>query len=287
MKKKLKLDLFLWSSLILITSQIFTLYVASREQVFFTENQIISPQMNLGIALAYFFGAVVVLGVILFLTPLAKLKIALRVLFTLLFSWGVFIALVLLMPFKVALPISICVAVVWLFKPRIWLHNLLMIFTLVGVGSVFGFLFAPLTFILFMLVISIYDFLAVRFGYMLWMAERLSESDTLPAFLIPKKISSWNLRLREARLKNLTESESAEREFSILGGGDIGFPLMLVVSIFFAYGLTAAVIVAGFSWCGLIGVYGIQLFFLKGKPMPALPPIFIASLMGFLMVNFM
>jgi len=137
-----------------------------------------------------------------------------------------------------------------------------------------------------MLVISIYDVLAVRFGYMLSLAKRLSESETLPALVIPRRISSWNLNLKEAGFKRLFEDRSAEREFSILGGGDIGFPLLLIVSVFFAYGFTTSLIVAAFSLLGLISAYWIQLVFLKGEPMPALPPISFVSLIGFVIAYF-
>jgi len=161
-----------------------------------------------------------------------------------------------------------------------------MIFTLASVGAVFGFLLSPWTAISFMLVISVYDVLAVRFGYMVWMVKKLSESGTLPAFVIPRRISAWNLNLKEEGFKKLFEDGSGEREFSILGGGDIGFPLLFLVSVFFVYGFASCVIVAAFSLLGLISAYLIQLFFLKGKPMPALPPITFTSLIGFLIVYF-
>ncbi len=67
----------------------------------------------------------------------------------------------------------------------------------------------------------------------------------------------------------------------------IGFPLLLMVSVFFGYGLGSSLIVAGSSLVGLVSAYLIQLFFLKGKPMPALPPISFWSLIGFLIVYFM
>lgn len=286
MQKRARLDPFLWSSFILITSQILTLYVASREKHFVETHQITSPEIPLGLPLLYFLGAVVLLGAILFLVPVDKLKIAFRIMFMLLFAWGMFITLGLSLPILAASLISIAGGLMWFFRPKVWLHNLLMIFTLASVGAVFGFLLSPWTAISFMLVISVYDVLAVRLGYMLWMVKRLSESETLPAFVIPKRISAWNLNLKESGFKKLFEDESAEREFSILGGGDIGFPLMLVVSVFFAYGFASCVIVAAFSLLGLISAYLIQLFFLKGKPMPALPPITFVSLIGFLIVYF-
>ena len=84
----------------------------------------------------------------------------------------------------------------------------------------------------------------------------------------------------------MTEDESSERWFSILGGGDIGLPLLLVVSVFFTYGVTSSLILSAFSLLGLIAVYWIQAVFLKGKPMAALPPITFACLVGFLIVYF-
>ncbi len=84
-----------------------------------------------------------------------------------------------------------------------------------------------------MLVISIYDILAVRFGYMMWLVKKLAQSEVLPAFIIPRQISKWNVDLRRAKV---IEGKPAQREFSILGGGDIAFPLLLIASIFSVYG---------------------------------------------------
>jgi presenilin-like A22 family membrane protease len=138
----------------------------------------------------------------------------------------------------------------------------------------------------FLLVVALYDFLAVRFGYMIWMANKLSKSDSLPAFVIPKTASNWNHNLKSAGSHTIIEGEASEREYSILGGGDIGFPLILMVSVHTNYGFGSAVIVAAFSLAGLISAFVIQGLFLKGKPMPALPPISIASLIGLLIVRF-
>ena len=35
---------------------------------------------------------------------------------------------------------------------------------------------------IFMLIIAVYDVLAVRFGFMVWMADKLSQSSSLAAF---------------------------------------------------------------------------------------------------------
>ncbi|MFH1640039.1 MAG: presenilin family intramembrane aspartyl protease [Chloroflexota bacterium] len=249
-------------------------------------SNIAAPEVPLQLPLAYFFGVVVLLGAVLFLVPISKLRIFLRIMFAFLYCWGLFILLGLSLPLPAASLIAIAAGLVWFFRPIVWLHNLLMIFAIVSVGLVFGLILPPLSVIILLLVMSIYDLVAVRLGYMLWLTKKLSESDNLPAFIIPKKLSFWNLNLKAAGFRKLIEGTAAEREFSILGGGDIGFPLILTVSVFMVYGFSRALIVAVFSLVGLIAAYWIQLRFLKGKPMPALPPIFLTSLVGFLVVRF-
>ena len=283
---KNKLNPLLWSGLIFVISQAITLYVAFKERDYIEAYQIAPPQISLELPVIYFFSAVVVIGVILFLLPINKLRLLFRIIFTFLFAWGIFITLGLSMPTLMASIISVTGGLLWYLKPKVWLHNLLMIFAMASIGALFGLLLSPWTTVAFMLVISVYDILSVRFGYMLWMVDKLSQSEVLPAFIIPRRISVWNLNLKEAGLKRLLEDESAEREFSILGGGDIAFPLLLVASVFFVYGFTSSIIVAVFSLLGLMSAFMIHLFFLKGKPIPALPPITFMSIIGFLIVYF-
>ena len=138
---------------------------------------------------------------------------------------------------------------------------------------------------IFMLVIAAYDVVAVRFGFMVWMADKLSESATMPAFVFSKKIKDWRLCLKNIRVGDLKKGEPDRREYAILGGGDIGFPLMLTGSVFFAAGLASAMLVGVFALMGLMSAFLIQLLWLKGKPMPALPPIAFPSLIGFVIAS--
>jgi presenilin-like A22 family membrane protease len=129
-------------------------------------------------------------------------------------------------------------------------------------------------------VLAIYDFLAVRFGYMVWMAKKMSETTSLPAIVVPYNPSGWNSTLKTSDF--VVQEKPSDRKFAILGGGDIGFSLLLTASVYFASGLIPAVIIAGFSFLGLICAYWIQAVILKGKPMPALPPIAVMCLIGLL-----
>lgn len=282
---KLKISPFLWSGLVLVLSQVLTLFTAFREKLFFEANQITSPDISVAPALGYFFGMVVLLGLALFFVPLSKIKIILRLLIAMMFAWGAFIITALTSSVYIAYAMAVATGVVWFFWARIWLHDLLLILALAGAGSVFGFLFSPWTFMFFMFIVAVYDALAVRFGFMVWMADRLSESSTLPAFIFPWQIADWNLSLNNVRVAELQKQAPDKRQYSILGGGDIGFPLMLCVSVFFDAGLASAIVVAVSSLLGLMGAFLIQSLWLKGKPMPALPPITLASLIGFLIVT--
>lgn len=237
----------------------------------------------LGPILIYILAAAGVLGLTLYKIPLTALKVLLRLLFALLFSWGAFIATVFYVPLQVAVAIAIVVGALWFLTPVVWLHNLALILAVSSLGAVFGRFITPWTAMAIILALAIYDFLAVRFRFMLWMADRLSEVNALPALIIPKDYSAWNLNLRK-RGEKVVELDPAKREYSILGGGDIAFPCLLTASVYFARGMKPAATVAVLGLVGLIAVYVIQAVFLKGKPMPALPPIAAFTLVGLLII---
>jgi presenilin-like A22 family membrane protease len=88
------------------------------------------------------------------------------------------------------------------------------------------------------------------------------------------------------RFGELKEKASEEREYAVLGGGDIGFPLMLSVSVYFQSHLAGALVVGIFALAGVVSAFLIQMSWLKGKPMPALPPIALSSFIGFLIATY-
>jgi len=286
-RRRLASNPVLWSALLFTAGAALALYVTHRIQLFLAANpQLVLPSVSTQFPIIYFFSAVVVIGIILFLIPVSKLKLVLRLLFMVLYGWGLFISMYLLLHFAAAAVIATAGAIGWFISPRIWLHNLLLIMSMVTVGAVFGTLLSPWPLMILLGAASVYDIVAVRFGYMMWMAKKFSQTETLPAFVIPYTPANWNLDLRKSGVQKLLEGEAAEREFSILGGGDIGFPFILVASVFSHFTLGDSVIVAALALVGLFGAYFIQRVFLKGRPMPALPPISAGGLIGLLIVQF-
>jgi presenilin-like A22 family membrane protease len=307
-KRPVKLNAVYWGLLLFVVAQILILLVAPRIDPFLEENNIDIPTQPsepiswwpgevtlpdgevievpahsaLGPILIYILAAAAVLGITLSKIPLKALKVLLRLLFALLFSWGAFIATVFYVPLPVAVAIAVAFGTFWFLIPLVWLHNLVLILAVSSLGAVFGRFITPWTAMAIILALAIYDFLAVRFRFMLWMADRLSQINALPALIIPKNYSEWNLNLKER--EKVVELNPTAREYSILGGGDIAFPCLLTASVYFAQGLKPAAIIAVFGLLGLISVYAIQARFLKGKPMPALPPIAAFTLVGLLII---
>jgi presenilin-like A22 family membrane protease len=280
-----KFSPYLWSALVMAAALALSLVLAVHEKTFAAEQQIASPDVSLGPVVLYFFGVVAVISIVLFVIPMSKLRIFFRILFAFMFAWGIFIAAYFFMPDPAAYALAALAGLAWLFLARIWLHDILLLITLAAAGSVFGFLFSPWTFMIFMLVIAVYDVLAVRFGLMVWMADRLSGVASLPAFIFPKNPIDLGLKLQTVQFSELKKEEADKREHTILGGGDIGFPLMLANSVYFASNMNSAILVGACGIIGLMGAFVIQRYWLKGKPMPALPPIAVASLIGFLIAQ--
>ena len=307
-KRPLKLNTVYLGLLLFVVAQILILLVVPRIDPFLEENNIDIPTQPsapiswwpgevtlpsgevvdvpvnsaLGPILIYIFAAAAVLGITLYKIPLTALKVFLRILFALLFSWGALIATVFYVPLPAAVTIAVVFGAFWFLIPLIWLHNLALILAVSSLGAVFGRFITPWTAMAIILALAVYDFLAVRFRFMVWMADRLSQINALPALIIPKNYSEWNFNLK--RREKIVEVNPAAREYSILGGGDIAFPCLLTASVYFARGLVPAVIIAVFGLLGLVSVYAIQAIFLKGKPMPALPPIAAFTLVGLLII---
>jgi presenilin-like A22 family membrane protease len=307
-KRPVKLSTVYWGLLLFVVAQILILLVAPRIDPFLEENDIDIPTQPaapiswwpgevtlpdgevidvpahsaLGPIVIYILAAAAVLGLALSKIPLTALKVILRLLFALLFSWGAFIATVFYVPLPLAITIAVAFGTFWFLIPLVWLHNLVLILAVSSIGAVFGRFIAPWTAMGIILALAIYDFLAVRFKFMLWMADRLSQINALPALIIPKNYSEWNFNLKKR--ERIIEVNPAAREYSILGGGDIAFPCLLTASVYFAQGLKPAAVIAVLGLLGLVSVYAIQARFLKGKPMPALPPIAAFTLVGLLII---
>jgi presenilin-like A22 family membrane protease len=164
----------------------------------------------------------------------------------------------------------------WLRAPNIFSHNLLMVLGLAGIGAILGLTLKPEVVVLLLLFFSVYDFIAVyKTKHMIKMAKSMAESGVIMAFIIPPKIASLKKNPREIKLGG---------RFVVLGGGDVVFPLILATSVL-SKGFLEVLIVSIFSLIGLGFSFLLFSTQKEKKPMPALPPIALFSIIGFLITK--
>jgi presenilin-like A22 family membrane protease len=163
-------------------------------------------------------------------------------------------------------------------KPFIWVYNLAIIFAMAGVASGLGIQLAPILVCLMMLVFSIYDFVAVHLtGHMVKMAKEMVNQQAVIGFVIPKTAQEFKSPIKEIQ---------QEGRFMILGGGDVVFPLLLAISCL-SINIWSSVLVAVFSLVGLLAVFLIFINQKGRRPLPALPPIALISIVGYFITTFL
>lgn len=146
------------------------------------------------------------------------------------------------------------------FKPNVYIHNFTELFLYGALAALFVSLFTVLSAFLLLLLISVYDYIAVRkTKHMITLAKSEGKEKVFAGFLIPYK-------------KNV----------AMLGGGDIGFPLLFASVVMHQHGLTP------FFWQTYIIPFttGLALFilFLFGKRKrfyPAMPYLTLGALSGY------
>ena len=280
------MSFFIWQSLFFLLTQLFGLGVALKAQGLFPVEQISTPKLEPWRFLVIF-GVLTGLMILMMRLPRGK-GLIFRAVFILTVWWGSALALSVWMHDTIALVISIAAITLWLFWAKVFLHNALVILGIAGVGSVFGLRFSPESIVALLILFAVYDVIAVyKTKHMIKLARTMLEVRAIFAVIAPSKISLFFSGMRDVPSDKgpvLPSSRagaegSLPKEYMMLGGGDIAFPLMLASSVS-VHSPANAFIVIGFSFFGLIASF--VLFFLLGrKPMPALPPIAVFSILGF------
>lgn len=161
----------------------------------------------------------------------------------------------------------------WSYFRNILFHNILMIFAIAGISVPLGLSFDPHSMIILLLIFSIYDYIAVyKTKHMVKMAKSMMKTGSIAAFYIPQKIKDLILKTKEVK---------PQQGILILGGGDIAFPLLFVISAARISYFMAAMI-AIFALLGIIFSNFLFLFQKEKKPMPALPPISLFAILGYI-----
>ncbi len=284
MDKSSRFRLIGWNTLLFIICQTAAIKIASLGKVFLETRGVEFPELAWWHFLLMVFGALVFFLILLRL----KLEVIFKIFFAVLVIWGGVILFSLFLPVYLAFLPAIALLLLWIFYSWVWVNDLILINGMVIFGLVFGLCFSPWAVLIILVAISIYDIYAVHKGkFMQKLVGGMIKSGTIFGFLIPiAKTSDFLAPIKEASDDIFNVLAGGERErFSLLGGGDVAFSILMTVSVFVHYGLLGSLLVAGF---GLVGSWTMYAIFIlrKGRPMAALPPIAFFLIIGFLIVRF-
>ncbi len=139
------------------------------------------------------------------------------------------------------------------------IHNVTEVFLYGGLATLFVPFLSLSGIVILLLLISVYDMVAVwQTKHMVTMATFQTKMKLFAGLMIPYK-----------------------GKMAILGGGDVGFPLLLSGVVLKTLGFAPAVVVSLFFAGGLLGLL---LFSTKGKFYPAMPFLTVAGLLGLALV---
>ena len=193
----------------------------------------------------------------------------------------------------IAILLALIVAVWKIYKPNPIIHNLTEIFIYAGLAAIFVPVLSMTSMIILLILISFYDMYAVwKSKHMIVLAKAQTKAKVFAGLMIPYSFSGFKNKEMTLSAKKHYSSKISKKEkkrtdsknkkikvrMAVLGGGDIGFPLLFAGVILKTYGLIPSLIIPLFSTAGLA-----LLFFYgkKEKFYPAMPFISIACFIGF------
>lgn len=238
------------------------------------------------ITLAILFGTVLVLFLIKFNKPyIWKYWFFATVWLTLSISFAAFINSL------VAAFLALVVSVLKLFKPNVIIQNLSEVFIYGGLAAVFVPIINLFAAFMLLIVISIYDFVAVfKTGHMIKLAKFQSKSKVFAGLLIPYEKGKIIIN-GEAKLTAHAKpsKQLAKKSVAVLGGGDIGFTLIFAGVVMKGLMLHETELSAFLKTLIIPIIVSIALLVLlfkgqQNKFYPAMPVLSLGCLVGYLIV---
>jgi presenilin-like A22 family membrane protease len=180
-------------------------------------------------------------------------------------------------PDIVATLLAILLVIIHFRIANVLTQNIAMIIAVGGIGASLGMFLPVPAIIVILLVLSLYDYIAVyRTKHMVKMFRGLLDKGVPMSLVVPDKASGMS--------HNVKLVTPGTGKYLMLGTGDIAFPVIFAVSAL-NYSLLHALGVVVGSFLGLVVVHYIVTMRAKGA-VPALPPISILAILGFALVHF-
>jgi presenilin-like A22 family membrane protease len=229
------------------------------------------PDIDPAKSVLYIIGAVI-LGTILILILIKWKRINLwKLWFFVAVSLCLHVAFSAFIPANYSLVLALILAFIKVYRPNIFIHNFTELFIYSGLAVIFVPVMNLFAAFVLMILLSIYDMYAVwKSKHMVSMAKFQTKSGVFAGVLMPYKMPSLKPRAKKGVVK---------MKMAILGGGDLGFPLIFAGVVFKSVGLYQAMIIPVFAAIALL------LLLLLGKKdrfYPAMPFISAGCFVGYI-----
>jgi presenilin-like A22 family membrane protease len=196
----------------------------------------------------------------------------------------------------IALILAITLGVLKIFRPSIIVQNLTELFIYGGLAAIFVPILNIFWVFMLLIAISIYDMIAVwQSKHMIKLAKFQTKSKVFAGLLLPYRLKKPNKpktfeKLEKSKISQVKKHYKLKKvgiKTAILGGGDVGFPLIFAGVVMKDLMLVNPVLI-GFLKVLIIPVFvsiALLLLFLKSKKdkfYPAMPFIFAGCIVGFI-----
>ncbi len=236
------------------------------------------PEIEKDVSFIYIFLAILA-GTFIFLI-LIRLKI--NILWKFWFFIAIFACLNIsfsaFLPQTSAMALAVFLAGLKIFRPSVILHNLSELFIYGGLATIFVPLLSPLSAVVLLILISLYDMYAVwKSKHMIELAKFQMRSGTFAGIVFPYKKEKYGKIVAKKEIKTSQVKIPVKIQTAVLGGGDLGFPLIFTGTMLPIYGWSVLIITL-FASLGLVGLFIIGK---KGKFYPAMPFISAGCFIGY------
>jgi presenilin-like A22 family membrane protease len=182
----------------------------------------------------------------------------------------------------IAMALAVFFALYKLLRPSVIIHNITEIFIYGGLVAIFVPVLNVFWAFMLLLVISVYDMIAVwKSGHMIKLAKAQTEAKVFAGLLIPYSLKKAK-KVKKVRIKKAAPKKGVKvggLKTAILGGGDIGFPLLFAAVVLKDIGFLKALAIPVFVTAAL---FVLLVLSKKGRFYPAMPFLTAGCIIGYL-----
>jgi len=172
----------------------------------------------------------------------------------------------------VAITLAAFFAYLKVYRSNPYVHNATELFMYGGLAALFVPLLTLKSIAILLLLIAIYDIIAVyKTRHMITLAKFQTKTKLFAGLHIP---------YGKQTTKKLPQLKKTQNQ-AVLGGGDIGFPLLFAGVVFLQTGLLAAIII---TLCAALGLFILFYKAKKTKYYPAMPVVTLGCFIGYAIV---